>query len=74
MPQNPFIIQGRAIDKNDIAHALAELQRVVSECQVATDEAIRKGDFDSEIKWAMMLSNAEITLSNIVDLFRKRFV
>lgn len=74
MPQNPFIIQGRAIDKTDIARALAELQRVVSECQVATDEAIRKSDFDSEIKWAMMLSNAEITLSNIVDLFRKRFV
>ena len=71
---NPFIVKGRTIDKTDIRNALVELDRKLHDVMEVTETAIRTESIHDEIRWATDISGLEITMTNIAEMIRTRFM
>lgn len=72
--QQPFTQSKAMMGTSEVRTALQEARRVIDECLEATDKVDSTTSLDKEYAWCMAVSGAELTLTNVINMLRKRFV
>ena len=70
---NPFLKE-EVIDKRDVRNALAQLDQQLHEVLTLTEKCQQSESVHDEMRWATDISGLEITMTNVAEMIRERFV
>jgi hypothetical protein len=72
--QQPFKTSKTMDGTEEVRTALLEARRVINECLEATADLEGTSSLNKQYAWAMSVSGAELTLTNVITMLRKKFV